>query len=246
MKVYLNKKLIKAVLIAATVIVVVLLLLKLVSMWESSRDAAKLEDIKPTAPPLHTPTLVPNVSVREPTDEERKALADGSLTMEDLFEDLVNDAVVCPPDDEGGVNETSPTGNDTPIHTIQPKPIQTEYERRLAEIIAEVYILREEYILTLENMYTEAEKALTELVAREHTENEVLSMVSSYMLKATELENQCDGKIDIIVEKLETLIKSNNGDMSLVDTLIETYINEKAIKKAWYIERLEEKGLVLQ
>ena len=41
---------------------------------------------------------------------------------------------------------------------------------------------------------------------------------------------------------MKTLIKENKGDMTLVDTVIETYANEKRLKKAWYMSKLEEKG----
>ena len=43
---------------------------------------------------------------------------------------------------------------------------------------------------------------------------------------------------------MRMLIRENNGDMSLVDTAIMTYANEKSLKKAWYMAELEKKGLM--
>ena len=69
-------------------------------------------------------------------------------------------------------------------------------------------------------------------------------MTGGYLSKASALEKECDGKMDEIVSAMETLIKENSGDMSLVDTVVYTYANEKSLKKAWYMSKLEEKGLV--
>ena len=50
--------------------------------------------------------------------------------------------------------------------------------------------------------------------------------------------------MDAVIAEMERLIKENNGDMSLTDTVFDTYVKEKSIKKAWYLSRLKEKGLV--
>ena len=69
-------------------------------------------------------------------------------------------------------------------------------------------------------------------------------MVSDYLARATELEKECDGKMDDLVTRLEKLISEHNGDMSMADAVLNTYVNEKSLKKAWYLARLKEKGLV--
>ena len=43
---------------------------------------------------------------------------------------------------------------------------------------------------------------------------------------------------------METLIRDNGGDMTLVDQVVYAYANEKSLKKAWYLAKLEQKGLV--
>lgn len=124
------------------------------------------------------------------------------------------------------------------------QPAETEYEKQTDALIAEVYALRDGYVAELEAMYAEAEAALTDLAKQEDNAEAIASLVSSYLSKASDLEVQCDEQIDEIVAELEPLVRDNNGDLTLVDTLIETYATEKATKKAWYIERLEEKGLI--
>lgn len=224
MRVYLNKRLLKILLVSVIAIAILFGLLKLVSIWEHTRGDVDVNAIEPSKPSVDQGNQVPHISVREPTDEEREGLADGSITKDDLIQDIVDDAVVNTP----GEDQTEQ----------QPK---TEYERRMAQIIAEVYVLRDEYIVTLEHMYTEAETALTE---KDLSEEDFAALISTYLTKATELELQCDGHIDTIVAEMEQLIRNNGGDPALIDSLIETYATEKANKKAWYLQRLEEKGLI--
>ena len=128
--------------------------------------------------------------------------------------------------------------------TDAPAQDLTDYERKIAEIIADAYILKGEYVLALEAMYSEAEAALSSLSDGENNDAAVAALVSDYLSRASSLERQCDSRIDTIVFELEQLIRAHGGDSQLVDTLIETYANEKATKKAWYISRLEEKGLI--
>ena len=50
--------------------------------------------------------------------------------------------------------------------------------------------------------------------------------------------------MDEIIGAMETLITENSGDMTLVDTVVETYANEKSLKKAWYMAELEKRGWI--
>ena len=141
-------------------------------------------------------------------------------------------------------DSSSTASADTASEETDASTEKSEYDLRLDEIMADANALRDEYVVKLETMYTDAETSLTELVDNEGSDDDVASLVSEYLTEATVLEQQCDAKFDAIVNELEQLIKANDGDKGLLDDLIETYITEKATKKAWYIDRLEEKGLI--
>ena len=49
---------------------------------------------------------------------------------------------------------------------------------------------------------------------------------------------------DDVVSRMETIIRENKGDMTLVDTVVETYASEKSLKKAWYMAELETRGWI--
>ena len=148
---------------------------------------------------------------------------------------------VMPPE----VSDPAPPGEENTIQSPRPdQPVSTQQDRPADALIAEVYALQDTYVTALENMYAEAETALTNLAKQENNAEAMAQLASSYLNKASELEAQCDEQIDAIVAELQTLVRDGNEDPAIIDTLVETYANEKATKKAWYIQRLEEKGLI--
>ena len=171
-----------------------------------------------------------DVTVRPPTDEEREALRDGSLTQDDLIGRLT---------DSGEANAPA-----EPAETTESESDASDYQKQLSELIAQVYVLREEYLGALEAMEADARAEYNALTESQRTGTKLASMVSGYLARATKLEKECDGRMDGIIAEMEKLIKENNGDMSLTDTVFDTYVKEKSIKKAWYMSRMQEKGLI--
>ena len=54
----------------------------------------------------------------------------------------------------------------------------------------------------------------------------------------------CDRQMDEIITEMERILSANGGDMTLVDTVVETYASEKSLKKAWYMAELEKRGWI--
>lgn len=192
----------------------------------------------------------PEIVVREVTEEERQALRDGTMTQEELIERLLDTGEQSDSTAAPGMEETPP-GEDAkaPAKTLtvpaeQPKPAEDPYQKELSAIIAKVYVLREDFTMALDNMYDEAKAEYIALPAEKRTKSNLMVLASKYLSKATALEKECDARMDEIVTDMEKLIQENNGDMSLVDTVVYSYANEKSLKKSWYMSKLQEKGLV--
>ena len=122
--------------------------------------------------------------------------------------------------------------------------MEDPYQKELSAIIAKVYVLREDFTMALDNMYDEAKAEYIALPAEKRTKSNLMVLASKYLSKATALEKECDARMNAIVADMEKLIQENNGDMSLVDTVVYSYANEKSLKKSWYMSKLQEKGLV--
>ena len=192
----------------------------------------------------------PEIVVREVTEEERQALRDGTMTQEELIDRLLDtggqsDSTVAPGMEETPPGEDAKAPAETPtLPAEQPKPVEDPYQKELSAIIAKVYVLREDFTMALDNMYDEAKAEYIALPAEKRTKSNLMVLASKYLSKATALEKECDARMDEIVADMEKLIQENNGDMSLVDTVVYSYANEKSLKKSWYMSKIQEKGLV--
>lgn len=176
----------------------------------------------------------PEIAVREVTEEERQALRDGTMSQEELVERLL---------DTGQSGAQIPAGGTETEPVEQAKPVEP-YQRELSALVARVYVLREEYTNALDAMYDRAKAEYRGLSEGGRSKTNLTKMASGYLAEASDLEKECDRKMDVIIADMETLIAANNGDTGLPDTVFNVYLNEKSLKKAWYMSKLEEKGLV--
>lgn len=190
----------------------------------------------------------PEVVVRDVTEEEKQALKEGTITQEELADRLIGSEQVPSNVNDVPVQSSQQQGSSTPVEEATPeeKPptVDPEYQKKVSAIVAEVYVLREQYTIELDNMYETAKAEYKSMSEKERTKENLVDWAAGYMSKAIKLEKSCDAKMDEIVLRLDTLIRENNGDLSLVDTVVYTYASEKSLKKAWYMSELEKRGLV--
>lgn len=187
----------------------------------------------------------PDATVREPTSEEREALRDGALTQQELIDRLTQgDEKTAERADTEEQPAAPADANAAQSAQNPPKAERTDYQKQLSALVAEAYVLREEYLAALEALEDTARADYNGRTGSDRSTSSLAAMVSDYLARATELEKECDGKMDDLVTRLEKLISEHNGDMSMADAVLNTYVNEKSLKKAWYLARLKEKGLV--
>ena len=121
---------------------------------------------------------------------------------------------------------------------------EPSFESQLQALIDRVYALRDEYVGALEAMERDAAEAYRNLPASQRTAKGKIEFASQYITRATELEKECDAKMDQLVAELKALLKKYGQSQDLVDTVIYTYANEKSLKKAWYLSELEKRGMI--
>ena len=190
---------------------------------------------------------IPEVTVRDVTEEERQALRDGTLTQEELVQNIIGTATQ-PQKDAGQAPDKQESGS-APAQSSQPapetpQPSKPTYEEQMSAIIAEVYVLREEFLIKLEQLKDEAWAAYSALPADQRSATAIAKMVSGYLNRGLTMEKECDAKIKAIILRLEELIQANNGDLSIAQTVYDTYVEEKSLKKAWYMSELKKRGLI--
>ena len=176
----------------------------------------------------------PEISARAPTEEETQALKTGELAPEELIKALVETAE---PQVEGG-------GAAEPDQTGEIAQAENPYSAELSELIARVLALQALYVGKLESLEVEAKAEYRTKPESERTKTKLVEWASGYVKRATEMEKECDAEIDGIVREMLALIRKYGGDTEIPDTVVFCYAEEKRLKKAWYISRLEEGGLL--
>lgn len=190
----------------------------------------------------------PEIVVRDLTEEEKQALRDGTLTQEEIADRLTGTQTEAPKE-ETPKNEQSKeeTPAEPPKQEEKPaeQPAESDYQKQLSAVVAKVYVLREKFTIELDNMKNEAAAEYKAIPEADRTSGKLTDFAKKYVKRAAELEKQCDREMDAIVVELDTLINANNGDYSIIDTVIETYASEKSLKKAWYMAELKKRGFVV-
>jgi len=162
-----------------------------------------------------------DVTVRDLTEEEKAALRNGTQSRMEIRERL-----------------TDPQDN------ALTESEESEYQKALSQQIAEVYILQAEYNAALEDMAAQAKREYGAKAENEKTAAALIRWASGYVKRATELEKECDAKIDAIAAEILRLTKENGGDTSLADEILYAYANEKSLKKSWYLSEMQKRGLL--
>lgn len=197
----------------------------------------------------------PEIVVRDLTEEEKQALRDGTLTQEEIADRLTGGTQAEQPKEETPKQETPKAETpkqetpkeETPKQEEKPaeQPTESDYQKQISAVVAKVYVLREKFVIELDNMKNEAVAEYKAIPEAERTSGKLTDFAKKYVKRAAELEKQCDTEMDAIVGELDALISANNGDYSIIDTVIETYANEKSLKKAWYMAELKKRGFVV-
>ena len=215
----------------------------------------------------------PELQVRDLTEEERVALREGTMSREELIAALLGPAKqehgnhpdpTAPAETEPPASQTEPPVSQseppaseteppaataaptpTPAPTEAPEPSREEqYQEALAEIVAEVYVLREEFTAKLDGMFAAAKAEYRAMPESERSKSKLLSWAGGYAKQASDLEIQCDARIDEILDRLRKLVAEYNADPSIISTLSYSYALEKSIQKSLYIQELEKRGIM--
>lgn len=213
----------------------------------------------------------PEVSIREVTEEERAALRDGTLTQEELVQSLLQktESEPKPQPEQPPKPQTDPqpkpeqkpqpqapeqstqqppadpatSTQPQPEPQPEPEPQPSESEQRVNALVAEVLVLREEFLIKLDNLQAEAIAAYKAIPSEQRDTKTLMNFASGYMSKGLDMEKQCDARIESIVVELEDTLRKNGGDLSLAQTVYDTYMQEKSLKKAWYMAELKKVGI---
>lgn len=173
-----------------------------------------------------------NITVRDLTQEESKLLNSGEITEEEAVNILT-----------GKIPETKLPADEPATKPKEPEVPEKTSDMVVSEAIAKLYIQKSKYLGKLDDIEAKVRQEFIETVdsqknvsaeerraAKQRFLNSNLSMVAAW-------ENECDSIVEGILEEIKTALKSSNQDDSIVKKLKEAYLNEKRLKKSYFINR---------
>lgn len=198
-----------------------------------------------------------DITVRDLTDEEKEALVNGTMTRDEIIEQIIkpgfNNTAENGGDDHGQITDQSqlPETNETDgknetdsKETNNTPDPDEQYRIDLSSLIAEVYVLQAEYNAELEGMMEEAKEEYYEKTGAERGKTALVKWASGYISRASALEKECDDRMDDIVSRINALLKEHGSDTAIVNEIVYAYANEKSLQKSWYLSEMQKRGLL--
>lgn len=190
---------------------------------------------------------LPEVTINPLTEDQRQKLSSGEITEEEAIVMMLGET-----EEKGGENAGEGAGESTgeavgpelkpadepaveePVAAVEDPEI-AQKKQRIAELVARVWVLRDSFGGRLENIKANAIADYTALPDKERTSSAKSKLVLRCIDEASALESQCDSEMDTILAELTTLLQETGGDPGIADEVKAAYANEKAAKKAYYI-----------
>jgi hypothetical protein len=197
------------------------------------------------------------IVVRDLTEEESKALNNGEITEDEAISIITGQSETEEKSDSKnntGVTDNKPatgtndvkTNND--ISTVN-QQIQGEKTagQKVSELIAKLYVQKSIYLNKLDDVEAEVraifigirteERAAGGKFGYDRQQEEKKRLLNEYLPKVAAWETSCDDMVYGIFDEIKAVLKESNGDLTIVDKLEESYLNEKKTKKSYFINR---------
>ncbi len=105
------------------------------------------------------------------------------------------------------------------------------------DIISRMYLLRAEYLNRLTSLENETKSKAKELLKQKVSISEKLAFIEKYTGKAVGLEKECDARMKVLVNQLETELKRLGKDTGIISDVREYYEVEKKLKKSQLLSK---------
>lgn len=134
---------------------------------------------------------------------------------------------------------TKPTSAPTAKPTVKPtqKPM-SESDKKVSELIAKLYVQKSIYLGKLDGIEA---KVRSEYLSNPKKwgskKNAKNALLNKYMPEVASWEKQCDSTVYGILDEIRAELKKQGKDDSVVNTMKKAYLDEKKLKKTYFINR---------
>lgn len=169
---------------------------------------------------------------RDFTFEEEEKIRKGELTAEEAMKLITVPAAADNADTASADGATSPEQGSAPSDTTAAEVQQNPADSIVANYIQQVYGLKAYYIGVLGQVESEMRSVY---VNSGRDKTKIASIVQSYLPRIGSLESECDGKVSSLVASMRSELTAIGADTSIADKVYDAYLNEKALRKAYYL-----------
>lgn len=155
--------------------------------------------------------------VSDLTADEEKQIMKGELSVEEAVENI------------NKKYEEKKTNNNN----------SSKVDELIGDKVIELYSLKAYYLGQLGQMEATVKREYSALPKEKKNILGIKEIANKHMGTAMSLLNQCDKQVNDLISQLEKELKSLKADTSILKTIRDTYENEKALKKAYYLKILE-------
>ena len=136
----------------------------------------------------------------------------------------VGPAVPDAPATSAATEPAAPAGTTAPAATTVSPAVQA--------IIADIYLLRAEFINKLDDLIEEGKAEVYAIPKEKRTASVKLAFMNRYLDRGEALEAECDARLEALLADMAAQLKADGGDLSLVDDARALYVQEKKVRKA--------------
>lgn len=159
---------------------------------------------------------------RDFTFEEEEKIRKGELTAEEAMQLIME-----PSQDTDESAAAAPASSQA-----EEQPKTNTADSIVAGYLQQVYGLKAYYIGELGRVESEMRSVY---VQSGRNKAAIAGIVQSYMPEVGSLESECDGKIASLLAGMRSDLSAIGADTSIADKIYDAYINEKALRKAYYL-----------
>ncbi len=172
-----------------------------------------------------------DIVVRDLTKEEAEALNSGDLSEEDVI-------VILTGKDPKDKPKPEPQTSSKPVKpNTTPKPEETPADN-ISQLIAKLYIQKSQYLNKLDDIEASARYDFENWQGKwPGTQKVKETILNKYLPTVANWEKECDTTVYGLLEEIRAEIKKMGKDESIVDTIKMSYLEEKKLKKAYFINR---------
>lgn len=179
-----------------------------------------------------------NISVRDLTEEESAALASGELSEEEIVK-IITGQTQDPTPTPTPKATAKPSGSQKPTPTPEPTPTPAPTsEQIISELLAKLYVQKSTYLNKLDTIEANVRhEYLSQTSKWENKKAAKKELLAKYLPEVASWEKECDKTVYGIIDEIQAELQKNGMDESIISTLKSSYLEEKKLKKTYFINR---------